>query len=230
MGGGSCRLACRFARCGWANPLSAGRRTGSRFWSERGSGCIVGDFRIGSIQPRLWLDLPFAPLFHRSRDGTSNMVGRGNRLDERADDAGLCRWRGACGHRLGATFSAADTGSRQSHIDNRHRPDVANGCRCCSNARSYNAVSFCGCTMEWIGDGFSSPGHDTVVSSQRAHGADFVVRLLRGMVLGRFSFAAFCFSLMWTLPRQSAEVAFMEAAFAAVVVQWASRRLAAIGR
>lgn len=68
------------------------------------------------------------------------------------------------------------------------------------------------------------------VSSQRAHGADFVVRLLRGMVLGRFSFAAFCFSLMWTLPRQSAEVAFMEAAFAAVVVQWASRRLAAIGR
>jgi membrane protein implicated in regulation of membrane protease activity len=65
------------------------------------------------------------------------------------------------------------------------------------------------------------------VSSQRAYGPDFVVRLLRGMVLGRFSFAAFCLCLIWTLPGQNAEIAFLISSLASVTVQWASRRIAA---
>ncbi|MCV9960695.1 hypothetical protein OIU34_02185 [Pararhizobium sp. BT-229] len=68
------------------------------------------------------------------------------------------------------------------------------------------------------------------VSSQRAHGPDFVVRLLRGMVLGRFSFAAFCLCLVWMLPKQNAEIAFLVSSVAAVIVQSASRQLAAVGR
>jgi len=63
------------------------------------------------------------------------------------------------------------------------------------------------------------------VSSQRAYGADFVVRLLRGMVLGRLSFAAFCLSLIGILPSLSAEMAFLTASAVAVLVQWASRQL-----
>ncbi|WP_276118104.1 hypothetical protein [Pararhizobium qamdonense] len=65
------------------------------------------------------------------------------------------------------------------------------------------------------------------VSSQRAYGPDFVVRLLRGMVLGRFSFAAFCLCLIWTLPGQNAEIAFLISSLASVTVQWASRQIAA---
>ncbi|WP_426125618.1 hypothetical protein [Pararhizobium sp. PWRC1-1] len=65
------------------------------------------------------------------------------------------------------------------------------------------------------------------VSSQRAYGPDFVVRLLRGMVLGRFSFAAFCLCLIWMLPRQNAEIAFLVSSAVSVSVQWASRQLAA---
>jgi len=64
------------------------------------------------------------------------------------------------------------------------------------------------------------------VSSHRAHGPDFVVSLLRGMVLGRFSFAAFCLCLIFTLPRQSASLAFVEAAVLAMAVQWTTKRLA----
>jgi len=63
------------------------------------------------------------------------------------------------------------------------------------------------------------------VSSQRAYGPDFVVRLLRGMVLGRFSFAAFCLFLIWTLPGQKAEIAFLISSLASVTVQWASRQI-----
>ena len=65
------------------------------------------------------------------------------------------------------------------------------------------------------------------VSSQRAYGPDFVVRLLRGMVLGRFSFAAFCLCLIWMLPRQNAEMAFLISSVVSVSVQWASRHIAA---
>ncbi|SEB19337.1 hypothetical protein [Paraburkholderia sartisoli] len=63
------------------------------------------------------------------------------------------------------------------------------------------------------------------VSSHRAHGPAFVVSLLRGMVLGRFSFAAFCLFLSLVLPYQAATPSFIEAAALAMFVQWCTRRL-----
>jgi hypothetical protein len=63
------------------------------------------------------------------------------------------------------------------------------------------------------------------VSSHRAHGPDFVVALLRGMVLGRFSFAAFCLFLALVLPYQATLAVFAEAAALAMGVQWCTRRL-----
>ncbi|MEW6339545.1 MAG: hypothetical protein AB1704_02495 [Pseudomonadota bacterium] len=68
------------------------------------------------------------------------------------------------------------------------------------------------------------------VSSHRAHGADFVIALLRGMVLGRFSFAAFCLLLAFVLPHQAPLVAFLEAAALAICVQGCTRRLASASR
>jgi hypothetical protein len=65
------------------------------------------------------------------------------------------------------------------------------------------------------------------VSSHRAHGPAFVISLLRGMVLGRFSFAAFCLLLIFALPHQRPTVAFTEAAMFAMIVQWATKRVAA---
>jgi hypothetical protein len=64
------------------------------------------------------------------------------------------------------------------------------------------------------------------VSSHRAHGPDFVVSLLRGMVLGRFSFATFFLCLTFTLPRQATAPAFLEAAALALFVQWLTKGLA----
>ncbi|WP_250455296.1 hypothetical protein [Caballeronia sp. ATUFL_M2_KS44] len=64
------------------------------------------------------------------------------------------------------------------------------------------------------------------VSSHRAHGPAFVISLLRGMVLGRFSFAAFCLLLSFTLPYQLPTFAFFEAALLAMVVQWCTKRIA----
>ncbi|SDR50411.1 hypothetical protein SAMN05443245_6659 [Paraburkholderia fungorum] len=64
------------------------------------------------------------------------------------------------------------------------------------------------------------------VSSHRAHGPAFVISLLRGMVLGRFSFAAFCLVLVFVLPHQHPLPAFAEAAFVAMFVQWCTKRLA----
>ena len=64
------------------------------------------------------------------------------------------------------------------------------------------------------------------VSSHRAHGPDFVVSLLRGMVLGKFSFAAFCLLLSLTLPYQATILAFVEAATLAIFTQWSTKRLA----
>ncbi|NMM37481.1 MAG: hypothetical protein HHJ09_08190 [Glaciimonas sp.] len=64
------------------------------------------------------------------------------------------------------------------------------------------------------------------VSSHRAHGPDFVISLLRGMVLCRFSFAAFCVCLIFTLPHQSVLVAFAESAILSILVQWTTKRLA----
>jgi uncharacterized membrane protein (GlpM family) len=64
------------------------------------------------------------------------------------------------------------------------------------------------------------------VASHRAHGPDFVISLLRGMVWGRFSFAAFCLCLIFALPLQSMAIAFVEASVVAMVVQWVTRRFA----
>jgi hypothetical protein len=64
------------------------------------------------------------------------------------------------------------------------------------------------------------------VSSHRAQGPDFVISLLRGMVLGRFSFAAFCLCLIFALPEQSVALAFAEAAALAMTVQWTTKHLA----
>ena len=58
------------------------------------------------------------------------------------------------------------------------------------------------------------------------HGSDFVIALLRGMVLGRFSFAAFCVWLIFALRHQSVVVAFAESAVLSMLVQWATKRLA----
>jgi hypothetical protein len=62
------------------------------------------------------------------------------------------------------------------------------------------------------------------VASHRAHGPGFVISLLRGMVLGRFSFAAFCVCLIFTLPLQSSLAAFLETSVAAMIVQWVTKR------
>ncbi|MBB3302967.1 hypothetical protein FHT72_006392 [Rhizobium sp. BK077] len=64
------------------------------------------------------------------------------------------------------------------------------------------------------------------VSSHRTYGPDFVVSLLRGMILGRFSFAAFCLCLTLALPAQTTSAAFVEAAVLAMLVQYATKRLA----
>lgn len=69
-------------------------------------------------------------------------------------------------------------------------------------------------------------GSVLAVSSHRAHGANFVIAMLRAMVLGRFSFAAFCVALALGLGHQPAATVFLGAAALAMLVQWSSRRLA----
>ena len=64
------------------------------------------------------------------------------------------------------------------------------------------------------------------VSSQRAHGADFVGSLVRGMALGRFSFAAFCLGRAFSLAMQPAWAAFAEAAALAMLTQWLTKQFA----
>ncbi|MBN3729181.1 hypothetical protein G3N92_34135, partial [Burkholderia sp. Ac-20379] len=67
------------------------------------------------------------------------------------------------------------------------------------------------------------------VSSHRAHGGAFAIALLRGMVLGRFSFVAFCLVLAFALRHASADTAwlgFAAASATAMAVQWATRRMA----
>lgn len=68
------------------------------------------------------------------------------------------------------------------------------------------------------------------VSSHRAHGPNFVIRLLRGMVMGRFAFAAFCLGLAWLLPHLAAPVAFLAAAALSVLVQGLTRQMALVAR
>jgi hypothetical protein len=68
------------------------------------------------------------------------------------------------------------------------------------------------------------------VSSHRAHGPAFVIALLRGMVLGRFGFAAFCLTLALALDHQPSALVFAEAAAVAMVVQATSARFARLKR
>ncbi|MGF6772792.1 putative membrane protein (GlpM family) [Paraburkholderia sp. GAS199] len=63
------------------------------------------------------------------------------------------------------------------------------------------------------------------VSAQRAHGADFVALLMRGMVIGRASFAAFFAVTATLLPRYGVWPSFVCAALVSIVVQGATRRL-----
>lgn len=63
------------------------------------------------------------------------------------------------------------------------------------------------------------------VSSQRLHGAGFVIALLRGMVNGRPAFAAFCLWLALRLPNHDTLPSFAEAALLALLVQGVMRWL-----
>jgi hypothetical protein len=68
------------------------------------------------------------------------------------------------------------------------------------------------------------------VSAQRAHGAGFVALLMRGMVIGRASFAAFFSVVALMLPSTGVLPAFACAAVVSVLVQGATRRLVGIAR
>jgi hypothetical protein len=63
------------------------------------------------------------------------------------------------------------------------------------------------------------------VSAQRAHGADFVALLTRGMVIGRGSFAAFFAVTATLLPRYGVWLSFACAAALSIAVQGATRRM-----
>ncbi|HEX7933161.1 MAG TPA: hypothetical protein VF573_08815 [Paraburkholderia sp.] len=63
------------------------------------------------------------------------------------------------------------------------------------------------------------------VSAQRAHGADFVALLVRGMVIGRGSFAAFFAVTAAMLPRYGVWLSFACASAVSIVVQGATRRM-----
>ncbi|WP_225034174.1 hypothetical protein [Paraburkholderia sp. XV] len=68
------------------------------------------------------------------------------------------------------------------------------------------------------------------VSAQRAHGASFVGLLMRGMVIGRASFAAFFAVVALTLPTLGMLSAFACGAVVSVLVQGATKRLLAMSR
>ncbi|SOE55989.1 hypothetical protein SAMN05446635_0990 [Burkholderia sp. OK233] len=63
------------------------------------------------------------------------------------------------------------------------------------------------------------------VSAQRTHGADFVALLMRGMVIGRGSFAAFFAVTATMLPHNGVWLSFACAALVSMAVQGATRRL-----
>ncbi|SMG11379.1 hypothetical protein [Paraburkholderia susongensis] len=63
------------------------------------------------------------------------------------------------------------------------------------------------------------------VSAQRAHGADFVALLMRGMVVGRGSFAAFFAVTATLLPQYGVVASFACAALVSVAVQGLTRRM-----
>ncbi|SEB84924.1 hypothetical protein SAMN02787142_0450 [Burkholderia sp. WP9] len=63
------------------------------------------------------------------------------------------------------------------------------------------------------------------VSAQRAHGADFVALLMRGMVIGRASFATFFAVTASMLPRYGVWLSFLCAAVVSILVHGATRRM-----
>ncbi|CAB3680247.1 hypothetical protein [Paraburkholderia rhynchosiae] len=63
------------------------------------------------------------------------------------------------------------------------------------------------------------------VSAQRAHGADFVALLMRGMVIGRGSFAAFFAVTAALLPGYGVWLSFACASVVSIVVHGATRRM-----
>ena len=62
------------------------------------------------------------------------------------------------------------------------------------------------------------------VSSHASQGATFAATLLRSMVVGLYSFSAFCFFLSLTLPRAGVQASFLIAASSALLVQGSTRQ------
>jgi hypothetical protein len=70
---------------------------------------------------------------------------------------------------------------------------------------------------------FPVMGSVLVVFSHRNSGAEFAVRLLRGMVLGYYAFSIFCITLALTLPSTGIGFAFLLSLGSALLVQAISR-------
>ncbi|MDR8395050.1 MULTISPECIES: hypothetical protein [Paraburkholderia] len=82
-----------------------------------------------------------------------------------------------------------------------------------------------GATWSGLFSVFPLLGIVLAISAQRAHGADFVALLMRGMVIGRASFAAFFAVTATMLPRYGVWLSFVCAAVVSIVVQGATRRM-----
>lgn len=89
---------------------------------------------------------------------------------------------------------------------------------------SYGAGTF-GPRLSGLLAMFPVMGTVLVVYSHRQSGADFAVRLLRGMVHGYYAFASFCLVLALALPDQGIAVAFALAVCAAVPVHALARQM-----
>lgn len=70
---------------------------------------------------------------------------------------------------------------------------------------------------------FPVMGTVLVLFTHRSAGAAAAVQLLRGMVLGFYSFSTFCAVLAWVLPAAGIGMAFLSALAAAILVQLLSR-------
>ncbi|WP_242665872.1 hypothetical protein [Paraburkholderia ginsengiterrae] len=82
-----------------------------------------------------------------------------------------------------------------------------------------------GATWSGLFSVFPLLGIVLAVSAQRAHGADFVALLVRGMVIGRASFAAFFAVTATMLPRYGVCLSFACAAVVSVAVHGATKRM-----
>ncbi len=81
------------------------------------------------------------------------------------------------------------------------------------------AASTIGARASGIAATFPVMGSILAVFSHRAQGTNYVVRLLRGMVFGLYSFTAFCIALHLTLPNHSMAWAFLVSLGWALVAQ-----------